>query len=115
VRLEIGEVLLALIPCLDNYNFFCSNYLHLIHWVKEQSKNPFFAKTQKKCCEDLQRNTGVSTNLQSLLSLPLTNLRQYNSIFEDLSRWTHPNTPEQNAVNMTLEKIKEVALLVKNP
>jgi len=100
-------------PCLDNYNFYCSNYLHLIHWIKEQAKNTFFAKLEKRCCDDLQRSTGVSTSLQMLLSLPLTNLRQYNSMFEDLLNWSHEGTNEYRAVMKVLSKIKEVAQLAK--
>jgi hypothetical protein len=97
---------------LPIYNFYCSNYLHMIHWLQQQHhKSPTFVKLEKKCGEELQRNTTISTNLQVLLSLPLTNLRTYHSIFERLLECTERDHVDFPKITQCIAQLKDVANL----
>jgi hypothetical protein len=82
-----------------------------VNWIKEQAKTPHFIKLEKSCCDELLHSKGVSTNLQTLLSLPLTSLRQYNAALEELQKFTYKNTYEHTVLLATLSKIQEVAIL----
>eukprot|EP00026_Physarum_polycephalum_P004634 Phypoly_transcript_04656.p1 GENE.Phypoly_transcript_04656~~Phypoly_transcript_04656.p1 ORF type:complete len:624 (+),score=80.36 Phypoly_transcript_04656:134-2005(+) len=97
---------------LPIYNFYCSNYLHMIHWLQQQhNKNPAFLRLEKRCGEELQRNTTIATNLQVLLSLPLTNLRTYHSIFERMLECTELDHIDYPKIQKCIAQLKDVANL----
>lgn len=109
---EIGSAADKLVDFLSIYNFYCSNYLHLITWIQSQEqRNTAFTKLEKKCSEELLKNTTIETNLQVLLSLPITNLRNYHVIFEKLLTCTGKDHVDYPKIRRCLSQLKDVANL----